>query len=173
MSLQDDSTQLYAEMVRQHYKPIYNFLAYLSGDKSVAEDLTQETFLAALSGIDTCKNRAPLKNWLYKIAYHKFIDSERKRTREADLKNNCQQCACLFSKTPDPINKLIGEESLYRMYEAMTKLDLHENSVIILHYIQGFSFNDMAHILDEPVGTVKARNSRALARLKTMLSERE
>jgi len=59
------------------------------------------------------------------------------------------------------------------MSQAMTKLDFNEHSAIVLHYIQSLSFNEMALILDEPVGTVKARTSRALARLKTMLSERE
>jgi RNA polymerase sigma-70 factor (ECF subfamily) len=173
MFSQDDSTEFCGELVHEHYKGIYSFLAYLSGDRAIAEDLTQETFLAALSCINTCKNQASLKNWLYRIAYNKFIDSKRKCTREADLKNDCEQSVCQSSETSDPINKLVSEESLYCTYEAMTKLDLHEYSAIILHYIQGFTFNEMAMILGEPVGTVKARTSRALARLKTILSERE
>ncbi len=173
MFSQEDSIQLYGEMICQHYKPIYNFLAYLSGDRTVAEDLTQETFLAALSGINSYKNLASLKTWLYRIAYHKFIDLQRKRMREVDLRNDCEQNICLVSKVTEPINKLISDESLYCMSQAMRKLDLNEHSVIVLHYIQSLSFNEMALILDEPVGTVKARTSRTLAKLKTMLSERE
>jgi RNA polymerase sigma-70 factor, ECF subfamily len=114
-----------------------------------------------------------LKNWLYRIAYHKFIDFKRKSTREIDLNSDCEQNVGLFSKAPDPINKLINDESLTDMYEAVTKLDLSDYSVMVMHYIEGLSFNDMARILNEPVGTVKARTSRALTRLKAILPERE
>jgi RNA polymerase sigma-70 factor, ECF subfamily len=173
MFSQEDSTELYGEMIRQHYKPIYNFLAYLSGETTVAEDLTQETFLAALSGINTYKNLAALKTWLYRIAYHKFIDLQRKHLREVVLRNDCEQSICLAAEVADPINKLLSDEDLYCIYEAMAKLDLGERSMIVMHYIQSLSFSEMALVLEEPAGTVKARTSRALAKLKIMLSERK
>ena len=158
--------------VCQHYKSIYRFLAYLSGDASLAEDLTQETFIAAWAHMARYKGRASFGTWLHKIAYHKFIDSGRKHERDAALIAKLRGKSPDVTETSNPLFRIISDEHLCFLYEAMQRLESPEYITIVLHYIQGFSFREMAKVLDESVGTVKWRTSRALKELKTFVTGR-
>jgi RNA polymerase sigma-70 factor (ECF subfamily) len=147
-------------------------VAYLSGDATLAEDLTQETFAAAWANIGGYKGRASIGTWLHKIAYHKFIDSGRRLERRTALaaglqkENSSEQEAC------NPLHRLTMNEDSRILYEAMRKLKSPEYTTIVLHYIQDMSFREMAKVLDEPVGTVKWRTGRALTTLKGFLTGR-
>ena len=155
--------------VCQNYRAIYRFLVYLTGDAALAEDLTQETFASAWANIDRYKGRASLATWLHKIAYHKFIDSKRSRERQASLITKLKEQGTDVSQTSDPLYRLMADEHSRLLYRAMQKLEFSEYTIIVLHYIQGMSFREMAEVLNEPVGTVKWRTSRTLKKLKAFL----
>ncbi|UCG57374.1 MAG: RNA polymerase sigma factor [Phycisphaerales bacterium] len=160
------------EVVCQHYRSIYRFMAYMSGDAGLAEDLTQETFTAAWANIGSYKGRASIGTWLHKIAYHKFIDSGRRLERRAALVAGLQKENSSEQEAFNPLHRLTMNEHWRILYEAMRKLEAPEYTSIVLHYIQDLSFREMGKVLDEPVGTVKWRTSRALARLKGFLTGR-
>ena len=155
--------------VCQHYEQIFNFMAYLSGDRTVAEDLTQETFSSAWAKIDSCKGSTTFKSWLYRIAYHKFIDSKRQLTRSSAFTAKLIEQGGNINKSPDPLDCSTSNEEAGLLYEAMAKLKPTEYVVIVLHYVQGLSFREMAKVLDRSVGTIKWRTSRALKKLKGIL----
>jgi RNA polymerase sigma-70 factor (ECF subfamily) len=160
------------QAVRQHYRSVYRFLAYLSGDASLAEDLTQETFIAAWANIDRYKGRASFGTWLHKIAYHKFIDSGRRLGRRVTSIARLKEESSGVTETSNPLYRLTLDEHSRLLYEAMHKLEPSEYMAILLHYIQGLSFREMAKVLDEPAGTVKWRTSRALTKLRKLLTGR-
>ena len=81
--LRQDRRKAYEAAVLQHYRSIYRFMAYLTRDTGLAEELTQETFASAWANIDSFKARSSFKTWLHKIAYRKFIDSKRSNRRDA------------------------------------------------------------------------------------------
>ena len=155
--------------VCQNYRAIYRFLVYLTTDVTIAEDLTQETFTSAWAGIDRYKGRASFATWLHKIAYHKFIDSKRSRERQASLITKLKNHTTDVSQSSDPLYQLMAYEHSCLLYRAMQKLESAEYTTIVLHYIQGMSFREMAKVLDEPVGTVKWRTSRILKKLRAFL----
>ena len=160
-------------VICENYEPIYRFLAYLSGDTSLAEDLTQETFVSAWANIGGYKGRASLKTWLHRIAYHKFVDSRRTLGRRsalmAGLKENGSEES---SGALNPLHQLIADEHWARLWQAMGNLELDDYLVVVLHYVQGLSFREMSEVLDKPVGTVKWQTSRALKKLRAFLSGR-
>ena len=147
-------------------------MAYLTGDASIAEDLTQETFTSAWANISSYKGRASLATWLHKIAYHKFVDLSRKHKRQAALVDGLKGENCDVPESLNPLYKLAADENSRLLREAIHKLQSPEYTVIVLHYIQDLSFREMAKVLDEPVGTIKWRTSRALKRLRTFLTGR-
>jgi len=159
-------------LVCQHYKAVYRFMAYLTRDANLAEDLTQETFASAWAHIEHYQGRASLGTWLHRIAYRKFIDSRRKQRRRAALKTRLKQEPHHGSETLNPLYRLAADEHSRLLYEAMLELKSFEYIVIVLHYIQGLSFCEMAQVLEQPVGTVKWRTSQALKRLKALLTGR-
>jgi RNA polymerase sigma-70 factor (ECF subfamily) len=151
---------------------VYRFLAYLTLDAGLAEELTQETFAAAWAGVDSYKGRASLGTWLHRIAYRKFIDAKRGLERDRHLKDRLKEYAreALDGDVSDPFRRLAADEDRRLVYEAMLRLESSEYLVVLLHYIEGLSFREIAGVLDEPVGTVKWRTSRALKRLRQYLT---
>jgi RNA polymerase sigma-70 factor (ECF subfamily) len=147
-------------------------MAYLTGDAGLAEDLTQETFISAWAGIGRFKGRASLGTWLHRIAYHKFVDSRRNLEHYAASMAGLRKQRREVPETLNPLYQLMADEHSRLLYEAIHRLESSEYIVIVLHYIQGLSFREMAKVLDEPVGTVKWQTSRALKRLKAFLTGR-
>ncbi|MHC4482584.1 MAG: RNA polymerase sigma factor [Planctomycetota bacterium] len=160
------------QLICQHYRSIYRFMAYLTRDVSLAEELTQETFASAWAGIDRFTGRAAFGTWLHQIAYRKFIDSRRRLQRDAALMAAWKESRNDAQETFDPLYQLTADENLSLLYEAMCKLESPEYAVIVLHYIQGLSFRQVAEVMGEPAGTVKWRTSRALKKLRQYLTGR-
>jgi RNA polymerase sigma-70 factor (ECF subfamily) len=164
----------YEEVICRHYGPIYRFLAYLTLDAGLAEELTQETFAAAWANIDRFEQRSALATWLHRIAYRKFIDAKRRLQRDADLKDRLKQYArdTLDTDASNPFHRLAADEDSRLLYQAIFALESSQYLAIVLHYIEGLSFREMAIIVDKPVGTVKWKTSRALKRLREYLTGR-
>jgi RNA polymerase sigma-70 factor, ECF subfamily len=157
-----------AELVRVHYQAVYRLLVRLTRDAHRAEDLTQETFAAAWEKIGGFQRKASLATWLHRIAYTKFIDAERARQRAAgalDRITRRQDCSI------DPLEAAAADEETQRLYRAMDKLGAPDRALVVLHYLQGLSYREMAVVLDEPVGTVKWRTHMALNHLRELLPD--
>jgi RNA polymerase sigma-70 factor, ECF subfamily len=157
-----------AELVDTHYQRVYRFLAHLTRDIHRAEDLTQETFAAAWQNIVSFESRAALATWLHRIAYTKFIDSQRAERRSAVLR---EQFPGAEARHFDPLDTVIADDDTRRLYQALQALGEADRTIIVLHYLQELSYRDMAAVLDEPSGTVKWRTSEALNRLRLLLIE--
>lgn len=170
--LRQGRREAYEAVVCQHYRAIYRFMVYLTADTCLAEELTQETFASAWANIDRFKRRASFGTWLHRIAYRKFIDSTRRLQRNAALMAGLKEEKNHARQTSNPFHRLTADEHSRLLYEAMSTLKSPEYIVIVLHYIQGLSFRQLAKVLDQPVGTVKWRTSQALKRLKAYLTGR-
>jgi RNA polymerase sigma-70 factor (ECF subfamily) len=170
--LRQGQRQAWETVVCQHYKLIYSFMAYLTDDTNLAEDLTQETFLAACSSIENYKGTSSIRTWLYRIAYNKFIDSCRSIKRNCDLASGLKKQKQNSHKIFSPLRRVMADENSRCLYEAMGRLESSEYVLILLHYLQGLSFRQMAEVLDEPVGTVKWRTHKTLKKLKKILIDR-
>lgn len=164
--------EAYEQIIFRHYESVYRLMAYLTGDTTLAEDLTQETFASAWAKIDDFKAKASIKTWLHRIAYNKFIDSKRISTRRADLIASQHPIGSDSDRTSSPPEQSINDEHTRILYQALDKLQLPDYIVIVLHYIGSLSFREMAVVLDKPVGTVKWQTSRALSELAAILNGR-
>ena len=158
------------EFVRTYYGAVYRFLLHLGGGTHQAEDLTQEVFASAWAGLAGFEGRGSLGTWLHRIAYGKFIDAVRRLKRDAAVVERLQQRGADQPNGRALLDQLVAEERARSLYGAVRQLDQPEQVVIVLHYLQGLSFREMAGVLDEPVGTVKWRTSQALRRLKALLN---
>ncbi len=148
-------SEAFAELVRSHYQTVYRFLVHMVRDVHRAEDLTQETFTAAWERVTTFQGRSTLATWLHRIAYTKFIDGQRSNRRIATLSEHLSSSAL----TPvDPLETAMASEEARRLYRALDELDSADRTVLVLHYLQGLSYRDMALVLEEPSGTVVRRH---------------
>jgi RNA polymerase sigma-70 factor (ECF subfamily) len=167
-SLRAGCSEAAAELIRAHYQAVYRFLLHLTRDVPRAEDLTQETFVAAWEGIAAFQGRSTLATWLHRIAYTKFIDSQRSERRTATL---YERVETMVSTPVDPLETAMAVDEARRLYRALDELDSTDRTPLVLHYLQGLSYREMATVLDEPTGTVKWRTSEALNALRILLGE--
>jgi len=156
------------DLVSDHYQMVYRFLFHLARDVHRAEDLTQETFTTAWERITTFQGKSGFATWLHRIAYSKFIDSQRAERRAATLRERIAESTMDPS---DPIESVIASDEERRLYLALSELDEADRAVLVLHYLQGLSYREMALVLDEPSGTLKWRTSEALNGLRILLAD--
>ncbi len=161
-------SEAYTELVHCHYRSVYRFLLHMIRNVHRAEDLTQETFTTAWERIDTFQGRSTLGTWLHRIAYTKFIDGQRTVRREATIREKHSSSSVAAD---DPLESAMATDDARRLHRALDALDSAERAVLVLHYLQGLSYREMAAVLDEPTGTVKWRTREALNGLRILLGE--
>jgi len=158
-------------LVEHYHAPIMGFLYRLAGgDRSLAEDLVQETFLRALKSIRQYRYPRPFKPWLYAIALNLARDHYKKaETRHVYELPEGFEAASSASADGD----LSGEEESGRVAAAVLELPRQQREAIILRYCQCLSLLEIAGVLQVPVGTVKSRICLGLKRLRACLNEAE
>jgi len=165
-SLRAGRSEAYAQLIHGHYQAVYRFLLHLTRDIPQAEDLTQEVFVAAWERIVTFQGRSTLATWLHRIAYTKFIDCERSKQRAAAFRE--RQPGTPFALA-EPLDVLVADDEARHLYVALDQLDTADRTLLVLHYLQGLSYREMASVLNEPSGTVKWRTREALNCLRILL----
>lgn len=169
-ALREGRREAYEAVIDAHYGSVYRFLVFLTREAPLAEDLTQEVFAAAWRALGGFDGRASIRTWLYRIAYNAFIDAQRRRARQAVCAEAVgQHCA---DDTCDPVSELVAAEDVAHIRETLETLDADDRTVLVLHYVEGLSYREMAGVLDRPSGTVKWLTGRALDRLRQRLTGR-
>ncbi len=159
------------ELIRQYHAPIYRLLVHLCRDAHLAEDLAQETFLAAWGKIASFNRASSLNTWLHTIAYRKFIDAHRRHERMVATRADAS-IDQVRANTPNPYDSALASEETLRLYRALDFLKPAERDVIVLHYLQGLSYEELATVLGQPTGTVKWRTRQALENLRSDLENK-
>jgi RNA polymerase sigma factor (sigma-70 family) len=160
-----------------HINAMYNFAYRLTLDSDDAKDLLQDTYLKAYRFIDSFQQGTNAKAWLFRILKNSFINDYRKKSKEPS-KVDYQEVESYYNSedvdrqiTPDlrveALQDMIGDE----ISVALNSLDVDFRTVIILCDLEGFKYEEMAKILDIPIGTVRSRLHRARNLLKEKLSE--
>jgi RNA polymerase sigma factor (sigma-70 family) len=160
-----------------HINSMYNFAYRLTLDSDDSKDLLQDTYLKAYRFIDSFQQGTNAKAWLFRILKNSFINDYRKKSKEPS-KVDYQEVESFYNSedvdrqiTPDlrveALKDMIGDE----ISNALNSLDVDFRTVIILCDLEGFKYDEMAKILDIPIGTVRSRLHRARNLLKEKLSE--
>src|SRR6187455_3494045 len=160
-----------------HINSMYNFAYRLTLDRDDAKDLVQDTYLKSYRFIDSFQKGTNAKAWLFRILKNSFINDYRKKSKEPS-KVDYQEVESYYNSeevdrqiTPDlrveALKDMIGDE----ISNALNSLDVDFRTVIILCDLEGFKYDEMAKILDIPIGTVRSRLHRARNLLKEKLSE--
>lgn len=172
-NLQRGDLSALAILVEQHHSPLLGFLYRMTGgNRTLAEDLAQESFLRVIRSIAHYQYPRPFKPWLYAIAtniardYYKRADSR----HTIDMPDDSEQMTPENIELPE--DTLLSQDEEQRVASAITGLPAHQREVVVLRYYQELSLAEIAEALHIPVGTVKSRLSLGLQRLKTIL-ERE
>jgi RNA polymerase sigma-70 factor (ECF subfamily) len=161
-----------------HADALYNFAFHLTYDDENANDLVQETFLKAWRFIESYDRGTNAKAWLFKILKNTFINEYRRKVRQpsrADFEKvvkiheddeNPTYIGGLDTRQ-DAFKGMVGDE----LTRAINQLPVDFRTAIILCDLEDFKYDEIAKILDIPIGTVRSRLHRARNMLKDMLKE--
>ena len=159
-----------------HIDSMYNFAFRLTNDEDDANDLVQDTYLKAFRFINSFSQGTNAKAWLFRILKNSFINDFRKKSKEP-AKVDYQDVETTYNSEEDAetnqtvdlrvesVQDLIGDE----IANALNALPVDFRTVIILCDVEGFTYEEMAKILDIPIGTVRSRLHRARMLLKDKL----
>jgi RNA polymerase sigma-70 factor (ECF subfamily) len=158
-----------------HIDSMYNFGYRLTFDEDDAKDLVQDTYLKAYRFINSFEQGTNAKAWLFRILKNSFINDYRKKSKQP-AKIDYQEVETYYNSDDvdygittdlrvDAVKDMLGDE----ISNALNSLAVDFRTVIILCDLEGFTYEEMAKILDIPIGTVRSRLHRARNLLKDKL----
>ncbi len=168
--------EAFGALVRRYEGELYGYLRRYLGDRDLADDVFQNTFLQLYTKIQQYEPGRPVRPWLYAIATNQAIDAMRRQGRHQTIRLHAegedagegalpQLLTLLESRGPGPLDLLQSEERKQLIRAGVEKLPDFLKQVVILAYYQGLKYKDIADIMAIPVGTVKSRLHTALCKL--------
>ncbi len=160
------------ELVRRHQASVRGFLRAVCYDRQAVEDLAQETFLRALKHAGRFDPKYPMRGWLLTIARRLSInhgDKARRRRTEPGI----ELCQLPGDQADRPGRQIEQEEqhelTRLALHDAMRQLTEPQRVTIAMHYQQGLPLEQIAGLLEMPIGTVKSHLHRGRQRMKELL----
>lgn len=174
------SERAYRELVRRYERPIFSLVYRMVRNREQAEDLSQETFVKALNALDSYRPEFKFSSWIFKIANNAAIDQLRRReldtlslegsphaeTPEAVAATALQ----IGARQESPLDTVEALELGGEIEAAIEQLRPEYRSCILLRHVEGYAYEEIAEILDLPLGTVKTYIHRARHELRGALS---
>jgi len=160
----------------KYYDRIFRYIFHRTRDRDLAEELTSETFFRALRALWKFRWQGiTFAAWLYRIAINvvnrHYQWAARRRERPLNPPDREFEAGLMRDPADDPYELLENAEEQERLLECLGRLDLDSQNILALRYFEGLKVREIAVITDTPEGTVKARISRSLCKLRSILEE--
>jgi RNA polymerase sigma-70 factor (ECF subfamily) len=157
-------------LFRRYQLPLYVYIFELVREEQTSLDIVQETFINAARHIGSLREDAKFGSWLFGIAHQKCIQRWRKQAREEMLRDEVAGAPAEFESGPDEL--LIHEEQEAEFMNLLNQLPPAQRSVLLLHFVEDFSLEEIAGITGVSIGTVKSRLHYAKKALRKLWEEK-
>ena len=170
----------YRELLSRYERPVFSLIYRMVRDRALAEDLAQETFIKVLNALDTYRPEFKFSSWIFKIANNAAIDQLRKRevdtlsldgapgARTADeIEATALQAV---DRGESPLAELESRELGSEIEQAIGRLRPEYRTAILLRHVEGRAYEEIAEVMDLPLGTVKTYIHRARIELREHLA---
>lgn len=167
---QKGDDEAFGLIFEHYYRFVYKFIYTMLGDRSRAEELTQETFLSAYKGIHNLRGEAKLKTWLFTIAknaVHRAARSHRKEGKKSE--DEIDTLNLLDEKNPAPDKQFLSKELKEVIQTALAKLDDDKRLVFVLRELQQLSYKEISEITGHSVSKLKTDLHRAKTEMRSLL----
>jgi RNA polymerase sigma-70 factor (ECF subfamily) len=162
----------FGQLVRKYQDRLYNALVQSLGMWDEAHDVVQDSFVQAFLKLHSFQGQSKFYTWLYRIAFNTAASSRRKRRPSLSLDHNRE------SGGPEPLfggeaphDRALQAERVERVQRALATLTDDHRTILVLREIDGMAYEEIAEILELPVGTVRSRLFRARMQLREELKE--
>ena len=157
-------------LFERYNKRIYNFLARMTLDRALAEDLTQNVFLRIIKYRSSYREGARFQSWIYQIARNVFSDHyQTNKNRFSDFVD----VEKIRDRMPDNEDSEQQDEKELLLHRSMARLTEEQREVLVLTRFQQMKYEEVAVLLDTTVANIKVKVHRALIRLREYYFELE
>ncbi len=170
----------FRELLSRYERPVFSLVYRMVRDRTLAEDLSQEAFIRAFNAIKSYKPRYKFSSWIFKIANNHTIDYLRKRKLDTvsidgspharTSEEEAQTRLVVESHEEAPDRYVEAKELGGQIEEAIGMLRPEYRTAVLLRHVEGYTYEEIAEIMELPLGTVKTYLHRARAELKGLLT---
>ncbi len=155
----------FQSLVDRFYAPLYQFAFSLARTEADACDLTQQTFIIWATKGHQLRDASKVKTWLFTTLHREFLESRRRQSRFPHFELDAAEVD-LPTVSPVAVCRL----DTAKVLDALKRVDAIFQAPVALFYLQDYSYNEIAEILDVPLGTVKSRLARGIGQLQHLLA---
>jgi RNA polymerase sigma-70 factor (ECF subfamily) len=169
----------FAELLERFRRPVFSLIYRMIGDREQAEDLAQEAFVKALNNLDSYNPNYRFSSWLFKIANNHAIDHLRRARlptvsihgspHAVNTEREEETRIVLEAHDESPEQEIMALELGSEIEQAIARLRPEYRTAVILRHVESRAYEEIAEIMDVPIGTVKTFLHRARAELRTAL----
>jgi RNA polymerase sigma factor (sigma-70 family) len=170
---QRGETAAYEALVQRHQQIAFRTAYLVTGSAADAEEAAQDGFVKAFRALGRFRAGAPFRPWLLQIVVNEARNRRRSAGRREHLALRAADEPSSGGAAPSPEAELLAHERRSRLLTALAALREDDRDVVVCRHLLGLSEEETAQVLSLPVGTVKSRLSRSLARLRAALAEEE
>lgn len=177
LRLQTNDDIAYDELVRTYHASLFHVAYRMLGDSGEASDAVQEIFLKVFRNVQRFRGESSLKTWIFRIGLSEILNrlrwwKRRHRYSTVSLDDDHEgrgNGIVVSDSRPTPQQALETKEQDAAIQRALSQLSSDHRSILVLRDIEGFSYSEIADILNVSIGTVKSRLARARADMKKAL----
>jgi RNA polymerase sigma-70 factor, ECF subfamily len=164
------NTAAFDDFVRRHQDRLFYAVHRLVETSEDAADVVQDAFVRAFINLESFRGDSNLYTWVYRIAYHLVISQKRKKRPVVSLDD---------ARGPDPVDTSDGvhpgeaierQEDKAGLYAALDSLSPGYRDLLVMRDLDGLRYDEIAHVLAVPIGTVRSRLHRARLELRQLLN---
>jgi RNA polymerase sigma-70 factor (ECF subfamily) len=163
---QQGDERAFSIILRTYETPVYNYVLRLTGDKALAEDLTQEVFLRVYQGLPRFSLRCKFTTWLFQVTKNRVLDELRAKERRPLASVNIDDVPPLEA-VDQPVERVEAIDALWR---AVNDLNVDLKMALLLRDVVGLSYNEIADSLEITLATVKWRIFKAREEVQLALA---
>ena len=170
---QSGDRKAFEQLVLKYQPRLYTLSYKLAGNYTDAQDLAQEAFIKAYKGLGNFRGEAEFGTWLYRIAVNIWLNEKRRREKnvtysldEPLMTADGEITREIPDSTGDPLEILQTKEFRGLVASALNEITKEHKTVLVLREIEGFSYDEIAAIIECSIGTVRSRLNRAREALR-------
>jgi len=164
----------FTRLVEINQDRLFASMLQVTGSPEEAEEAVQEAFIRAFIKLDTFQRNSQFFTWLYRIAFNSALTRKRRTRAKISLDQSRESGGLEVVDHGDAVDEpMLRRERVTLVRTAMETLTEEHHTILVLREMQGFSYEEIAEILEISIGTVRSRLSRARRQLKSAVESIE
>lgn len=162
----------FGRLVRKYQDRLFNTLCHVVGSREEAEDVAQEAFVQAFVKLASFQHNSAFYTWLYRIAFNTAISRGRRKRPEVSVEAAREAVGAEpMDASEDATERVLRQERAVQIRQALNELSDEHRAILVLREMEDLSYDEIAEVLDLPVGTVRSRLHRARGQMRDQLKE--